>query len=427
MSAAPSRRIAFRHVPRIVELIAPGRLGTKFRWLLASTWVSTLGDGFALAAGPLLVASETRNAQLVALATLLQRLPWLLFGLFAGAISDRFNRQAIIVIANTVRAALLTFLGLALVAGHVHIALVLVVLTVLGTAEVFTDNADSSIVPMLVSRDDLAVANARVMAGYLTIQQMIGPPIGAALFAAGRSMPFFGQAIVTVLGAVLIVRVGTPTPEPKPTAVRAVFAEIGEGLRWVWHNPPTRTLAVTILIFNITYGAPWSILVLYAKRHLHLGSVGFGLLTTIVAAGGLAGIASYDWITKRISLGNVMRLGLIFETLSHLAFATVSVTWIVMVLFFIFGAHAFIWGTTSITVRQKAAPQEMLGRVGSINALCTYGGLVIGAAIGGPIAQKWGVTAPYWFAFGGSAIFLVVIWKQLTHIAHADESPESAR
>jgi len=80
-----------------------------------------------------------------------------------------------------------------------------------------------------------------------------------------------------------------------------------------------------------------------------------------------------------------------------------------------------VWGTTSITVRQRAVPLELQGRVGSVNTVGVYGGLVIGAGIGGLLAQRFGVTAPFWFAFAGSAVFVLLIWRQLAHIAHADE------
>jgi predicted MFS family arabinose efflux permease len=182
-----------------------------------------------------------------------------------------------------------------------------------------------------------------------------------------------------------------------------------------------RTLVLTILIFNVTFGAAWSVLVLYATEHLGLGNVGFGLVTTVTAAGGLVGTVSYGWLTRRISLGNVMRIGLIIETLTHLVLALTSSPYVAMPVFFIFGAHAFIWGTTSITIRQRAVPTELQGRVGAVNLVGVYGGLVVGAAIGGLIAQRWGVTAPFWFAFVGSAVFVVLIWGQLSHIAHDDD------
>jgi predicted MFS family arabinose efflux permease len=95
--------------------------------------------------------------------------------------------------------------------------------------------------------------------------------------------------------------------------------------------------------------------------------------------------------------------------------------WVALLIFLVFGAHAFIWGTTSITVRQRAVPTHLQGRVNSVNTICVYGGLVVGSAIGGTLATHYGVTAPFWFAFAGSAIFVVLLWRELTGIAHADE------
>jgi predicted MFS family arabinose efflux permease len=62
--------------------------------------------------------------------------------------------------------------------------------------------------------------------------------------------------------------------------------------------------------------------------------------------------------------------------------------------------------------------------VGSVNTVATFGGLVAGSALGGVLAQRFGVTAPFWFAFAGSAVFLVLIWGQLAHIAHDDAPPQ---
>ncbi len=411
---------------RITEAVVPARLGIGFRWLLASSWVSNLGDGMALAAGPLLVASQTHDPRLVALATLLQQLPWLLFGLFAGAISDRLDRRLIVVTVDLLRAAVLAVLATSIVTGAMSIALVLGALFLLGTAEVFADNASATLLPMLVARPDLALANARVMAGFVTVNQLAGPPIGAALFVAGTSLPFVTQAVLVAAGALLVSRVMLPGREPAVTGERRIRRDIAVGFRWVVRHPAVRTLVLTILIFNITFGAAWSVLVLYAKQRLGMGSVGFGLLTTAMALGGLLGTLSYGWITRRVSLGDLMRIGLVIETFTHLALALITSPAAALAIFFVFGAHAFVWGTTSITVRQRAVPSDLQGRVGSVNSLGTYGGMVIGAALGGVVAGRWGITAPFWVAFVGSAVFVVLIWKQLSHIAH-DDGPEVPR
>ncbi len=406
---------------RLLDVIAPPRLGRSFRLLMASSWTSNVGDGIALAAGPLLVASKTDHEFLVALAALLQWAPPLVFGLWAGALTDRLDRRLIIITVDLLRALVLALLATAVAFDVAPITLVLVAMFLLGTAEVFADNTASTLLPMLVARDDLAIANARLQTGFVTINQLAAPPIGALLFTVGQFIPFATQALVGVLAVILIARLQLPAHGRGPDEVRPVWHDIVEGFRWTWHHAAVRTLVLTILIFNVTFGAAWSVLVLYATEHLGLGSVGFGLVTTVTAAGGLAGTLSYGWLTRRISLGNIMRIGLIIETFTHLALAATSSPYLAMPVFFIFGAHAFVWGTTSITIRQRAVPTELQGRVGSVNLVGVYGGLVVGAAIGGLVAQRWGVTAPFWFAFVGSALFVVLIWRQLSHIAHDDD------
>ena len=186
-----------------------------------------------------------------------------------------------------------------------------------------------------------------------------------------------------------------------------------------------RTLVATIFIFNLTFGAAWAVLVLYATRHLGLGEVGFGLVTTVQAAGGLLGILAYGWLTRHVSLTNIMRAGLVIETFTHLGLALTSSAWVAMPIFFVFGAHAFVWGTTSVTIRQRVVPTELQGRVNSVNLVGVFGGLVVGSVIGGALAEQWGVTAPFWYAFAGSAVFVAAIWRELRHLSAGEQvAPE---
>ena len=253
------------------------------------------------------------------------------------------------------------------------------------------------------------------------MNNLVGPAVGAALFAAGTAWPFLVQAVCIALGAVLITRMVVP-PLPRPETRSHIGRDIAEGFRWTWGNRAVRTLTITIVTFNVTYGAAWSVLVLYATEVLDLGAVGFGLLTTVGALGGIAGTASYDWLERHASLATLMRVGLIIETFTHLGLALTTTGWVAMAIMFVFGAHAFVWGTTSRTVRMRAVPMELQGRVGSLYAIGVFGGIVAGQALGGVIAQIWGITGPFWFAFVGSAVLLALIWRELAHIAHADEA-----
>jgi MFS family permease len=407
-------------VGRVVEAVLPARMGTSFRWLVGSSWTGNLGDGIGLAAGPLLVASQAPDPFLVALAGLLQRLPWLLFGLYAGVLADRVDRRLLVITVDVLRAAVLVVLTAALLTGAVNIGVVLVTMFLLGTAEVFVDTTSATLLPMAVAKADLGIGNARLMAGVLTMNQLAGPAVGAALFAAGMAWPFVVQAVCLALGAVLISRMRMP-PVVRSTEHRRFRRDLAEGFRWTWGNSAVRTLTLTIVTFNVTYGAAWSVLVLYATERLDLGPIGFGLLTSVGALGGIVGTAGYDRLERHASLAAIMRVGLIVETATHLVLAVTTIAWVAMLVMFVFGAHAFIWGTTSRTVRMRAVPIELQGRVGSLYSMGVFGGIVLGQGVGGVIAQIWGLTGPFWFAFVGSAVILALIWRELGHIAHADE------
>ncbi|MBI5090483.1 MAG: MFS transporter, partial [Actinobacteria bacterium] len=383
---------------RVVEAIAPARLGTDFRRLLLSSWMSNVGDGIALAAGPLLVASLTRDPLLVALAGLLQRAPWLLFGLHAGVVADRFDRRRIVAFVDGLRACVLVVLALCIATDVVSIGLVLVAMFVLGTAETFADTTTSTLMPMILPPAELGIGNARLMMGFITANQLAGPPIGAGLFALGMVLPFITQAVCVALGALLVSRMAVARPPRHPDRP-PVRRDIADGLRWLWGHPPVRTLTLTIVTFNVTFGAAWSVLVLYSIERLGLGEIGFGLLTTFSAIGGVVGSSAYGRIERRVSLADVMRVGLIIETLTHLSLALTRAPAVAMIVMFVFGMHTAVWGTTSTAIRQRAVAIEFQGRVGSVYMMGVQGGLVVGAAIGGGIARIWGVTGPFWFAF----------------------------
>jgi MFS family permease len=404
---------------RVSEAIAPTRLGRSFRWLLASTFVNNAGDGVVLSAGPLLVASLTRDPFLVSLALLSEYLPVLLFGVPAGAIADRVDRKRMVIVVNLGRSFVLAVLVSTIVTGSVSIAIVLIALFVLGTAETLADSASSTILPGIVAKRDLGIANARMQGAFVLMNQLLLPPVGAFLFVVGPAIPFAANAIAFVLGAILITRVVTGQVER--TEVGSFRRDMADGIHWLLGNPPMRTLALTIVMFNITFGAAYGVLVLYASERLGMNAVGFGLLTTATAIGGVIGIALYGSLERRFSLADIMRAGLLIETFTHLSLAlTTSPAWALGTLV-VFGGHEFVWGTTSTAVRQRAVPDELMGRVGGVYRVAIIGGLVIGTPIGGVLASAFGITAPFWFAFFGSALLVVLLWREFDNIVHAGD------
>jgi predicted MFS family arabinose efflux permease len=352
------------------------------------------------------------------MALLMQRLPYLLFGLYVGVLADRVDRRRVVIVVNILRALVVCALAVTVATGRVNVVVVLVTLFILGTAEVFADITTSTLLPMVVAKQDLGVANARIVSGFVTANQLVGPATGAFLFALGMAVPFGAQALCMALGAVLISRTAR-TPPVKAGEPSHRWRDLKEGFRWLWNYAPLRTLAITVFVFNITFGAAWSVLVLIAIERLQVGEVGYGLMIAVGAIGGLLGAAAYGALEKRFSLSDIMRAGLIVECLTHLTLASTTTPWVGMTILFLFGAHNSIWRTTTTTIRQRAVPTEFQGRVSSLNQLGSYGGLVAGATLGGAIAGRWGVTGPFWFAFMGSVIILALIWRELAHIADA--------
>ena len=407
-------------MPSLGDLIAPRRLGTDFRWLLASSWTSNLGDGIALAAAPLLIASLTSSPILVAAGAMMQFLPWLLFGLLAGAVADHHDRRRLVMIANGSRALVVGALIVFLVTGLANVWIVLAVAFLYGTAEVFADSAGSTLLPMLVKPADLGIGNARMQAGYLVANQLAGPPLGAFLFAVGSFWPFVLQVLCVTLAVLLISRIAhTPIPEHLEQVRGTKAHAIREGLSWLRHNAPVRTLVIIILVFNVTWAAPWGVLVLYATEYLGMGAVGYGALTTASAIGGIIAVFSFGWLEKHVSFSTLMRVCLSLEVLMHLCFALTTSPIVAFIIMFGFGLYAFVWGTISTTVRQRLVPMELQGRIASVNMVGVFGGLVIGQFLGGIIAQLFGLTGPWWFAFAGSAITLALVWRSISHIAAA--------
>jgi MFS family permease len=409
-----------RRVP-LLDRIAPTRLGSDFRWIWGASTVSNLGDGIVLAAGPLLVASLTRDPLTVATAAFLQQLPWLLFGVPAGAIIDRLDRRLLTVVVDLARFAVIGVLALAVVTDLVSLPVVLATFFLLGTSEAFADNAASTLVATAVPKAHLGMANSRLFGTTILANQLAGPPLGAFLFGAGMAVPFGANALCFLLAAVLVSRISTPVGH-RGGAPRAMRHEIAEGLRWLGAHPPVRTLAITITAFNVTFGAAMAVYVLYATERLGLSEVGYGFLMTMSAVGGLVGAGTYRWLERRYSLATLMRLGLVVETLTHLGLALTREPVVAGAVMAAFGVHAVVWGTTSTTVRQRAVPSRLLGRVTSVYLLGGVGGLAVGSLLGGALARQWGVVAPYWFGFVGSALLTAVMWRALVHIAHAAET-----
>ncbi|WP_410787036.1 MFS transporter [Kribbella sp. C-35] len=395
----------------------PSELGPDFRKIFPAAIISNLGDGALAAAGPLLVASITAQPAAVGAAAFVQQLPWLLFALFSGVLVDRLDRRLMIVAADTFRAIVLAALGLAVLLDTAPLWAVYLALFLLGTAETLADNASGALLVSAVPKDHLGKANARLFASGTVLQQLGGPPLGALLFAAGAGIPLVFDAVTFAAAATLIARVAVRPPLPDHSTRAALLHEVREGVRWLWHHSGVRTLALSILVMNITFCAAFATWVLFAREQLGLSETQFGLLMSVGAVGGVLGMPTYHVLEPRVGPVTLLRAGLVIETTVHLILALTRNPWVAGVTMAVFGVHAVVWGIVSTTARQLATPDALMGRVNSVYLLASVGGAAIGSALGGVLAQQYGLAAPFAIAFVAMVVMTAVAWRPLRNVS----------
>jgi predicted MFS family arabinose efflux permease len=389
-------------------------LPADFGRLWAAAAVTNLGDGALLAAGPLLVASITTSPGAVAGAMVAQLLPWPLFGLTSGALADRLPRRTLLVTVNAARAAALGFLAVAISVATPQLWLVYVVLFLLGTGETLADTAYGALVADSVPAGQLGRANARLHLTFSLGNQLAGPPLGALLFAAGTALPFGFHAVAFTIAALILFRVKQSAPS---TSERTTLRrDVAEGVRWLWHHRALRMLAACILVMNLTGAGVFALWVLYATERLGLSTTGYGLFVAAGAVGGVAGSWVYGRLENWFGMVTLLRAGLVIETLTYAALALTRNPWLAGLTMAVFGVHAIVWGTVATTVRQRATPSGLLGRVGSVYQLASVGGAAAGALLGGIVGERAGLLAPFWVAFAAVGAMTAWSWGRLREI-----------
>ncbi len=407
-----------------------GDLGVEYRKLWTASTISNLGDGVTLVAGPLLAASLTRDPLLVGGLTFAQRVPWLLFPLISGALVDRLDRRRVMGYSDAARTALIGALGVAVLLGWANLPLLYGIFFLMGTLETLFDNASQAIIPAVVSRDRLERANSRLYAAEIVSNELAGPPLGGFLFGVAVAAPFLLDAGTFAAAAALILALrGQFRPErPEGAPPTTLVAEIGEGLRWLWNHRLIRTLAIMLGVFNMTFAATEAIFVLFAQDILDLGSFGYGVLLTSGAVGGLIGSLTADKIVAWFGSGGALQAAVLISAVVLAVVALSESAVVVWAVFLLVGITVVVWNVITVSFRQAVVPEDIFGRVNSVYRLLGWGGISVGALLGGFLARSFGLTAPFWFAAVMLAImfFITLPFVNNQTVSKARESGEGS-
>ncbi|MEP7114458.1 MAG: MFS transporter [Ilumatobacteraceae bacterium] len=378
------------------------RLGPSYRKLFVSTVISNIGDGMSLIAYPWLASALTRNPLLIAGVALVQRLPWLIFTLPAGVITDRVDRKKAMVTADFARFGLTLIVALAVLGRQSSLPgvdelskvtgtssglylLLLVATLLLGTGEVLRDNCGQTFMPSIVEVDQLEKANGRMWSAEGVANTFIGPPLGSLLLLAAFSLPFFVDAASFFAAAALVWSIpGTFHAERPDDHVQKPWkTELAEGFRWLWANDLLRSMCIILGFMNLASTLSGSVLVLFAQEILHVGPFVFTVMGFGFAAGAAIGGNLAPWMSKRFGSGTCLAMTLGSSAATSLLVGLSSWWPVVMVLWTIGATLGATWNVITVSLRQSIIPPHLLGRVNSVYRFFAWGMMPIGAAIGG--------------------------------------------
>ena len=322
-------------------------------------------------------------------------LPWALFALLSGALVDRLDRRRIMAYTDLFRFGVVGLLAVAIATDRASIWLLCLVAFALGTGETMFDNAAQAMVPALVDRPRLELANSRLASAEIVSRDFVGPPLGAVLFTAAMVVPFALDSISFAAAALLVLSVRGSFRVPRPGPPTRISHEIKEGLQWLWAHRLIRSMAIMLAVWNLVAAATQAILVLFALEILDLHGIGYGLLFTAWAAGGLLGSLVATRIIGRLGHAHALLSTVAVGALTSAGIGLSSSPWLVGVMLALEGVAIVVWNVITVSARQALVPAELFGRVNSVYRFVGWGVLPIGAALGGVLAKAVGLRAPY--------------------------------
>lgn len=395
-------------------------LGKNYWRLWFAHGVSNLGDGVSQVAYPWLASAVTRSPLLIATVAVASRLPWLVFTLPAGVITDRFDRRKIIIAMDITRAALAFLVAIAVTAqaGNLpaldsittsvnlqtnwFLYTVLVVTALLfGCAEVLRDNSAQTFLPEVVEDDQLENANGKLWSVEFVTNSFIGPPLGSFLIGIFVFLPFYFDTLTFFVSAALIATLASVArPIKEVTGKKAVNfkAEINEGFSWLWKHELLRPMAIILGCMNGLGAITTATFILFAQEILQTSVFIFAILGTAGAVGGTLGGILGPKISAKIGSGPSLYLTLLTAPIICLIIGLTS-SWQLFWFLTAFATFfAVLWNVITVSLRQSIIPTHLLGRVNSVYRFFAWGSIPIGTLIGGALVDLFELTGDREFA-----------------------------
>ena len=432
------------------------KLGSSYWRLWTATAISNLGDGISGVAYPWVASAVTRSPLLIAAAGFASRLPWLIFTLHAGVITDRFDRRKLIVAMDAIRGVLTLLVGAIVLLNKdslpslndlssitdletnwpLYITLVITAF-LFGLAEVLRDNSAQTLMPSVVETENLEKANGRMWSAESLTHSFIGPPLGSLLIGVAIYLPFFVDAGTFFVSVALIASIsGSFKPIQEKSREKINFkSEIKEGFRWLWSHDLLRPMAIILGALNLLGTMVAATFILYTQEVLNTSVFVFAVLGTAGAVGGIAGGLIAPKISVKIGSGPSLWLSLVMGPIGAVIIGTTSAWQVVWVVLLFQSFFSILWNTITVSLRQSIIPSHLLGRVNSVYRFFGWGSIPIGMFLGGGlvtiaqyfVSREMALRAPYFVGAALGVLLFIFAAPRLTTKAIEKARAEAQR
>ncbi len=418
-----------------------------FLRLWAAETISHFGSSVTGLALPFVAITLLHATPLqVAILNLADFLPFLLIGLIAGVLVDRFPRRAILIGGDLGRALLIATIPLAYLAGLLTLAQLMLVGFAIGVLTVFFDVAYQAYLPSLIGREDLVEGNSKLELSR-SGAGLIGPGLAGLLIDLLRApVAMLIDALSFIFSALLLFSIRDRTPEQnlhageQTTESSAVTprgsmrTEIAEGLRFVFGHPALRTIGSATATSNLFSSISGAAFMIFAINELKMSPALIGIAFSLGSLGGLTAALVADPLSKRLGVGRVIVLtvaiGGPFE--AAIAFANPGADLLNVILValvgFTMGGGGTIYNINQVSLRQALTPAAMAGRMNATMRWFVWGTIPIGSLIGGIIGETLGLRAAILIGgVGASFAFIPLLFGPVWEIKEMPTQEEAPR
>jgi len=383
-------------------------LGNRnFAYLYFGGLISTSGSTITSLILVWLVYKETASAIAITYLGIASILPTITLGLLAGVVVDRFDRRILMITSDLVRAAAVAAVPIVMLSFGFSFPLMLVVVAIVGLFSTFFRPATNSLLPKLVSSDSVQDSNGLISASNSVIQ-MISNAVGGLLIGlAGVLFGLFYNTISYAVSAAMIFLIVVPQHLTNGLTDSGSFvSDFKYGLRYILRNRAVleTTLSATFLNFFGTMVSAF--FVVYVTSHLNQSGVFFGFLVASLGLGVAVGSLAVGWLNTVSYAGKLFLLTTAGFGVTTIMLAFIGSAQLAVLIVVLMGVCLGLLNTTFYSVMQLVVPNEILGRVLSVDEVGSYAAVPMGQIVAGLLISMSGIVFNYLVA--GVGVLLTV-------------------